>query len=784
MKKRFLISLCLILAIVGIITSCSFGGNSNNGENNDNKLSAEEIYEKVSPSVVTITAESPSAISYGTGFFYKDGSTIVTNYHVIQDCSTASITLTNGKKYDVLTVLGYDKNKDIAILKVDYKNGTPLELRTSEVKTGESVYAIGNSLGFLEGSLSEGIVSTAKREVDGQTYIQTTASVTHGNSGGPLIDSYGKVIGIVSAGFGDGLDLNLAIPISKVATVSTSNPTKLEEIINVEWISNRQVWHQDDNERYVLVFTLSDANENPVAVPGWVMITITNDYNEVVYEKLHKFSVDSFQYWYYDNYTVEKYQATIYIKDSDIESGYCTNGTLTFKVSGSDYSFDDCSLSVHGLPEKSIYNDTVVEKTVYTAQEFVDSISHNRKIILGAKYYDFSNVDISKNAHLQAQTYGRKGFVINGVYNLSIEGEAELVIGDLSSVVLSFSDCSKLSLKGLTVGHTKPSNSYSCEGAVVYLNACEDVAITQCKLFGCGSIGIDADNTTKLVVTSTEIYDCTYTGISLLKSSATFEKCKVYDLSSYSVCSFDNSTVVFSNSTFTETDVTKYGWDKCFIELLDFSGESSVSFNNCSISNNNFAYIVTDNAKNIVFKNCNFKNNSVVTMQNGLTFTNCQWDKAPTKSPRDVVIDWLTNNYVSYENNVMTFSAYTEDIYYVLEYNTKDQHLYIGSYWQFEDGAKMFLLLTIDANPSGYDYTASYEYSSYKNNIKGELAPSTFTVNTVLTPQSYEGNYWNKDTMMRMYSSGFANLIEFFEWCLSDNQIGVTLSDFGFTKFN
>ena len=171
-------------------------------------------------------------------------------------------------------------------------------------------------------------------------------------------------------------------------------------------------------------------------------------------------------------------------------------------------------------------------------------------------------------------------------------------------------------------------------------------------------------------------------------------------------------------------------------------------------------------------------------MQNGLTFTNCQWDKAPTKSPRDVVIDWLTNNYVSYENNVMTFSAYTEDIYYVLEYNTKDQHLYIGSYWQFEDGAKMFLLLTIDANPSGYDYTASYEYSSYKNNIKGELAPSTFTVNTVLTPQSYEGNYWNKDTMMRMYSSGFANLIEFFEWCLSDNQIGVTLSDFGFTKFN
>ena len=617
MKKHLLAILSIICCIF-----LSLGFVSCNGSKKE--LNAQEIYEKVSPSVVVITAESPSAISSGTGFFYKDGSTIVTNYHVIKDCSTATITLANGKEYEVITVLGYDKEKDIALLKIDYTQGKPLEIRTTEVKTGENVYAIGNSLGFLGGSLSEGIVSTAKREIDGQTYIQTTASVTHGNSGGPLIDSYGKVIGIISAGFGDGLDLNLAIPISKVDTVSTSNPSNLDEIINVEWISNRQVWHQDENNRYVLVFTLADANENPVAVSGHVIITITNDYNEVVYKGMQAFDKDDFQYWYYNNYTVEKYQATIYINDSDITPNYCENGSLTFIVIGKDYVFDEYSLTIDKLPQKNIYNGDMTEKVVYTAQEFVDSINHNRKIILGAKYYDFSDVDISKNALLQKQMYGRKGFVFNGIYNLSIEGKAEIVIADLSSVVLSFTNCSNLTLTGLTVGHINPSNTYSCEGAVLYLNNCKDITVTECKLFGCGSIGIDADNTTGLKVIDSEIYDCTYTGLSLSKSTATFENCRIYDLPfSDSVMNIDASTVSFNSCTFSQTNVTINSFDKCFIDVWDYAGISSISFNGCTIVNNIFSNIATESAQNIIFKNCTFSNNSGSTINSGVKYQNC-----------------------------------------------------------------------------------------------------------------------------------------------------------------
>ena len=204
-------------------------------------MTAEEIYDLISPSVVEIQAEGDLTSSSGTGFFI-DSDIIATNYHVIEDCTSATIILHDGSKHTVEKILGYNQEKDIALLSVSYDNGIPLTFRNSKIKTGETVFAIGNSLGFLGGSLSDGIVSTAERKIDNHTYIQTTASVTHGNSGGPLVDQFGEVIGIISAGFGNGLDLNLAIPISEIATISTSFPTTLNELFHVcksptfEWV--------------------------------------------------------------------------------------------------------------------------------------------------------------------------------------------------------------------------------------------------------------------------------------------------------------------------------------------------------------------------------------------------------------------------------------------------------------------------------------------------------------------------------------------------------------------
>ena len=213
--KKFLI--CLLSTICTLFSMIGLVGCDNN------KLTAEQIYESIAPSVVTITSISSNGISQGSGFFINDDSTVVTNYHVIENANTAIITLNNKKKYSVEKIIGFDQSRDIAILKTSPTQASPLKISSSQIKTGEKVYSIGTASG-LSGSLSEGIISTAEREISGQSYIQTTVSVTHGNSGCPLINEYGNVIGIVSGGIGEGaLELNFAIPITAINHISTNN---------------------------------------------------------------------------------------------------------------------------------------------------------------------------------------------------------------------------------------------------------------------------------------------------------------------------------------------------------------------------------------------------------------------------------------------------------------------------------------------------------------------------------------------------------------------------------
>ena len=130
------------------------------------------------------------------------------------------------------SVATVSEEKDIAILETSCTISTPLEFRESAVKTGETVYAIGSSLG-LTGSLSNGIISSAEREVDGNTYIQTTAPISSGNSGGPLIDEYGKVVGITTASFNTPL---LTFSLAASGPREAVLPTFLLVLVkNLEW---------------------------------------------------------------------------------------------------------------------------------------------------------------------------------------------------------------------------------------------------------------------------------------------------------------------------------------------------------------------------------------------------------------------------------------------------------------------------------------------------------------------------------------------------------------------
>ncbi len=164
-------------------------------------LTKQEVYAKVMPSVVTITVYSESSGAYATGIVLSEDGFILTNQHVVGGESRAQVTTDDEQTYDALLV-GEDPNTDLAVLKIDATGLTPAEFgRSDELLVGDDCYAIGNPLGITyRGTFTNGIISALNRNVSlngyTMTLIQTTAALNSGNSGGPLINSYGQVIGV------------------------------------------------------------------------------------------------------------------------------------------------------------------------------------------------------------------------------------------------------------------------------------------------------------------------------------------------------------------------------------------------------------------------------------------------------------------------------------------------------------------------------------------------------------------------------------------------------------
>ena len=164
-------------------------------------LTAQTVYQQVNPSVVTVMANLGDSMSVGTGVIFTEDGYIVTNYHVLEGGSECYIGLDIGGLYEARYVAG-DAGNDLAVLKIDGMDLPAAEFGDSDLLTvGDKVYAIGNPLGVeLRGTLTDGIVSAINRDVwvDGRTMtlIQTNAALNSGNSGGPLINEYGQVVGI------------------------------------------------------------------------------------------------------------------------------------------------------------------------------------------------------------------------------------------------------------------------------------------------------------------------------------------------------------------------------------------------------------------------------------------------------------------------------------------------------------------------------------------------------------------------------------------------------------
>ena len=203
------------------------------------KMEPAEVYASVVNSAVSINCSATStnifgqttqSASSGSGFIITEDGYVVTNYHVISGASSVQVTLYNGDTYDA-TVIGGDSDYDVAVLKIEASGLQPVTLgESADVNVGDTVLAIGNPLGELTFSMSQGIVSSCDRaiNVDGTPFnmIQVDCSINPGNSGGPLVYLYGEVVGIVSAKYSSYSSttvegLGFAIPISDVRSIIT-----------------------------------------------------------------------------------------------------------------------------------------------------------------------------------------------------------------------------------------------------------------------------------------------------------------------------------------------------------------------------------------------------------------------------------------------------------------------------------------------------------------------------------------------------------------------------------
>ena len=178
-----------------------------------NPMTDAELYAANVNSVVSINITATSDPNFfgqttqtagaGSGFILTPDGYIVTNYHVVGDADTVKVTLYNGDSYDA-QYIGGDEDYDIAVIKIEATDLPNVTLGNSDsLNVGDHVLAIGNPLGELTFSMSEGIASSVNRaiDVDGTPFnmIQVTAAINPGNSGGPLFNEYGEVVGIVSA---------------------------------------------------------------------------------------------------------------------------------------------------------------------------------------------------------------------------------------------------------------------------------------------------------------------------------------------------------------------------------------------------------------------------------------------------------------------------------------------------------------------------------------------------------------------------------------------------------
>ena len=228
-----LLSLIMMFTTTGNLAYC---GILDGRDDEDSTIS--EIYEKMSPAIVSVEADLKDGLSSGTGCIIDPKGIILTSSHVVSGAPSVQITISTGEvfKGEIISIMG--KDNDLALIKIKTQKILPtISLGDSEkVKVGQKVLAIGNPFGF-NGTLTTGIVSRIDYS---KNKIQTDAAINPGNSGGPIINIHGEVIGISQSIYNpdnniSNIGIGFAVPINEVKSfikLSMSNSKVLKSTTN------------------------------------------------------------------------------------------------------------------------------------------------------------------------------------------------------------------------------------------------------------------------------------------------------------------------------------------------------------------------------------------------------------------------------------------------------------------------------------------------------------------------------------------------------------------------
>ncbi len=221
------------------------------------ELSTVELAELGQKCAVTIEVSTVwGGSSKGSGFFIDGQGTVITAYHVIEGAESIEVVAGSGAKFPLEKVISFNPVYDIAVLKIDYESTDYLKICEDEIVVGEPVVAIGSAQGTLVGTCTYGYISSLNRKVGLIECLQTDAAISSGNSGGPLLNIYGEVIGMNCFTYVNGQNLNLAVKMSmfdKIGEEKNYDMSEMKRWYNTERSRSYSPYDQNGDFHYSLV---------------------------------------------------------------------------------------------------------------------------------------------------------------------------------------------------------------------------------------------------------------------------------------------------------------------------------------------------------------------------------------------------------------------------------------------------------------------------------------------------------------------------------------------------